>query len=97
MARLALVLPRLAHVLSGVAHVATSALLRLGGSGIVPNSGVTTRLRFVLVRLSHVHVGIAALLTRVGFGLTRRGRIGRLHQKALCQCRGRNELNARIP
>jgi hypothetical protein len=65
--RLALVLPCLTHVMPRIARVAPSALLRLGGTAVVPNSGVTMRMHFVMVRLSHVHVRIVALLTRVGF------------------------------
>jgi hypothetical protein len=83
--RLALVLPRLTHVLPCVACIALGALLRLGSAAIVPNSGVTVGLHFVVVRLAHVHVGITALLTRIGFCLIRRGWVGWLHQKALCQ------------
>jgi hypothetical protein len=91
LARLALVLSRLIHILSRIAHVAASALLRLGGTGVIADSSVTTRLRFVLVRLSHVHAGVATLLTRVGLSLARSGRIGRLHPIALCQRRGSDE------
>ena len=97
MLRLALVLPRLTHVLPCVARIAVGTLLRLGGAGVVTNSGVTMRLSFVMVRLAHAHAGVTALLMRVRFCLTRRGRVGRLHQKALCHRRGSDETQCQDP